>query len=418
MTGYPFFLKSGKALWRHALPGLLLLALLCGLSGCASNTGIFGGGKWQTGALQTEHLQTLAVDPNHLQNIYAGDARDGVFASADIGQTWKGSSTGLPLPLSVNALAFDTPGKKLFAATSGGLFVSSDSAGHWSRVPQVPADNWTALAFDVNTPQVAYAANAGAGVFKSTDDGVHWAHIGTGLPAGAITSLVYDPNLKQLWAAFTGALYRSDDGGVNWHAMSTGLPADVGINVLSLGIVTNVKSSLIFAGTDHGFFLSTDAGQHWMQSQFSLANLRIRDVLADAAQPGVVYASTNIGVLRSNDGGQNWDQIASGLPSNQPFAALAQGGTGYTQLLVAARGVYLYPGSGGGAFDPSHFIPAILILLFFLALYYFFSLRRRPRPRPVAPTSEVPQPGGNGQNGQRPAPGDVPETRADKKQEQ
>jgi len=418
MTGYPFFLMMSKALWRRVLPGLLLLALLCSLTACASNTGIFGGGRWQTGALQTEHLQALAVDPNHLQNIYAGDTRDGIFVSIDTGQTWRGSSAGLPLPLSVNALAFDTPGKKLFAATSSGLFVSSDSAGHWSQVPQVPADGWTALAFDVNTPRVAYAADTGAGVFKSTDDGVHWTRIGTGLPDGEITSLVYDPNLKQLWAAFASAIYRSDDGGVSWHAMTTGLPADVGINVLSLGIVTNAKSSLIFAGTDHGFFLSTDAGQHWTQSQFSLANLHIRDVLADAAQPGVVYASTNIGVLRSNDGGQNWDQIASGLPPNLPFAALAQGGVGYTQLLVAARGVYLYPGSGGGAFDPSHFIPAILILLFFFALYYFFSLRRRPRSRPPAPTGGVAESGGSGQNGERPAPGSVPETWVDKKQEQ
>lgn len=416
MTSYPVFPKRRMALWRHVLPGLLLLVLLSGFTACASNAGIFGGGKWQTGALQTEHLQVLTVDPNHLQNIYAGDARDGVFVSTDTGQTWRGSSTGLPLPLAINALAFDTPGKKLFAATSSGLFVSSDFAGHWSQVAQVPAGAWTALAFDVNTPQVAYAVNAGAGVFKSTDDGVRWTHIGAGLPTGAITSLVYDPNLKQLWAAFTDALYRSDDGGVSWRAMGNGLPANVGINVLSLGIVTNAKNSLVFAGTNHGFFRSTDAGQHWMQSQFSLGNLRIRDVLADAAQPGVVYASTNIGVLRSNDNGQNWNQVASGLPSDQPFAALAQGGTGYTQLLVAARGVYLYPGNGGGAFDPSRVVPAILILLFFLALYYFFSIRRRPRSRPSAPTGEVLD--GNSQNGQRPAPGSTPETRADEKQEQ
>ncbi len=416
MTSYPVFLKRSKALWHHVLPGLLLLFLLFAFTACASNAGIFGGGKWQTGALQTEHLQVLAVDPNHLQNIYAGDARDGVFVSTDTGQTWKGSSAGLPLPLAIHALAFDTPGKKLFAATSSGLFVSSDFAGHWSQVTQVPADAWSALAFDVNTQQVAYAANAGAGLFKSTDDGVHWTHIGAGLPTGAITSLVYDPNLKQLWAAFANALYRSDDGGLSWRAMSDGLPADVGINVLSLGIVTNAQSSLIFAGTDHGFFRSTDAGQHWAQSQFSLANLRIHDVLADTAQPGVVYASTNIGVLRSNDNGQNWNQVASGLPSNLPFAALVQGGTGYTQLLVAARGVYLYPGSGGGALDPSHAIPAVLILLFFLALYYFFSIRRRPRLRPSVPTGEAAEE--NSQNGQKPAPESTPETRADEKQEQ
>jgi len=417
MRDGPCLLSRSQSLWRYVFPGLWLLVLLCGVTACASNTGIFGGGRWQTGALQTEHLQVLAVDPNHLQQLYAGDARNGVFVSGDAGQTWQGSSTGLPLPLALHALAFDTPGDKLFAATSRGLFVSTDFARHWGLVQTVPTGSWTALAFDANTSGIVYAASATGGIFKSSDRGVHWIHTGVGLPTDPITSLAYDPNVKQLWAAFAGALYRSDDGGVNWRAMSRGLPADVGIHVISLGIVTDVKSSLLFVGTDHGFFRSTDAGQHWAQSQFSLAHLRISDVLADATQPAVIYASTNIGVLRSNDNGQNWDQLASGLPSNQPFAALAQGGTGYTQLLVASRGIYLYPGNSGGAFTPSHIVPAILILLFFLALYYFFSVRRRPRARPQAPTNAASSAGGESQNGHRPALGRTPEARADERQE-
>lgn len=402
MTTGPFFLHRCRPLWRCVPSAFLLLVLLCGVTACASNTGIFGGGRWQTGALQAEHLQVLAVDPNHLLHIYAGDARDGVFASVDAGQTWRGSSSGLPLPLAVNALAFDTQGDRLFAATASGLFVSADFAGHWSRVESVPAGPWTALTFDANAPRVVYAASAARGIFRSSDLGVHWTHRGIGLPTDPVVSLAYDPNLKQLWAAFAGALYRSDDGGVNWHAMNNGLPSGVEINVVSLGIVTDVKSSLLFVGTNQGFFRSIDAGQHWMQSQFSLAHLRIRDVLADATQPRVVYASTNIGVLRSNDNGQNWNQVASGLPSDQFFAALAQGGTGYTQLLVASRGIYLYPGNSGGAFTPSHIVPALLILLFFLALYYFFSVRRRPRTRSVAPLDAESSPGGQSHNGQRP----------------
>jgi photosystem II stability/assembly factor-like uncharacterized protein len=407
-----------RSLWRAAFSGLGLLILLCALSACASNTGIFGGGRWQTGALQSEHLQVLAVDPNHLQHFYAGDARDGVFVSMDTGQTWQGSSRGLPLPLAINALAFDTQGDRLFAATSHGLFVSADVAGHWSQVSSIPAGAWTALTFDANVPRVVYAASAGQGIFKSTDLGEHWTPVGSGLPTGGVAGLAYDPNLKQLWAAFAGALYRSDDGGANWRAMDNGLPTAVGINVISLGIVTDVNRSLLFVGSDQGFFRSTDAGQHWMQSQFSLAHLRIRDVLADASQPGVVYASTNIGVLRSNDNGQNWDQVASGLPTDRAFAALAQGGPGYTQLLVAARGIYLYPGSSAGAFNASRVVPALLILLFFLALYYFFSLRRRPRPRPLAQLDARPLLDEQSQNGHRSAPGRAPGAQTNERQEQ
>ncbi|HEX7736520.1 MAG TPA: hypothetical protein VF458_16845 [Ktedonobacteraceae bacterium] len=372
----------------HARLLLVLFVLLLTLTACASNSGIFSGGSWQASGLQKQHLQVLAVDPNHLQHIYAGDAQDGVFASTDAGATWKASSIGLPTPLAVNTLSFDLDGKKLYAATSAGLFVSSDSATSWSRVAGVPAaDSYSSLSFDANTPQVVYVASAHAGVLESRDNGVSWTSVSSGLPEVALTSVLYDPNQKNLWAAATNSIYRSSDNGATWRAMNTGLPASVGVNVLALGAVSSSSGDLIFAGTDHGFFITSDAGQHWAQSQFSLANLKVRAVLLDATQPAVVYASTDIGVLRSNDSGQNWTDVASGLPGNQPFAGLAQGDVNYAQLLLASRGIYRYPGTAS-ALDPSRLLPILLVLLFFFLLYYFFARHRRrlSRPRPVPDT--------------------------------
>ncbi|HEX4713471.1 MAG TPA: hypothetical protein VH164_00940 [Ktedonobacteraceae bacterium] len=359
------------------LPGSLLpllLLLLFGLTGCT--TGLFGGTVWEAGSLQNQHLQVITADPNNLHAVYAGDARDGVFASPDTGASWKRSDVGLPHPVAVDALAFDIPGKKLFAGTSAGLFISSDSASHWSQAAHTPADTYTSLAFDVNAPQVVYAATAHSGALESTDDGATWQSINHGLPTGALTSILYDPNLKQLWAAFDDALYRSDDHGASWHPMSNGLPANVGINVLSLGSQASNNGSLVFAGTNHGFFRSTDAGQHWAQSQYKLINLHIQDVLPDATQTNTVYASTNIGVLKSTDNGQNWSEAASGLPSGQPFGGLAQAGDNYSQLFVASHGIYLYPGSQSFV-DPSRLFPILLILIFFILLLYFGVIRRR-----------------------------------------
>ena len=397
---------------------LLLALLLFGLTACASNTGIFGGGSWQASGLQNQHIQALAVNPNHLQDIFAGDAQAGVFASTNAGVTWKSSSVGLPSALAINALAFDTTGKKLYAATSVGLFVSSNLAGFWTRVAQVPTDNYSALAFDVNTPQVVYAASAHVGVLMSRDDGVSWVSVSKGLSTGALTSVLYDANQKDIWAASADTIYRSSDNGATWRAMNVGLPANVGINTLALGAVVSGSSDLIFAGTNHGFFLSSDAGQHWAQSQFSLANLKVSAVLLDANQPTVVYTSTDIGVLRSSDSGQTWSPVGSGLPNNQPFASVAQGDVNYGQLFVAARGIYRYPGSSS-ALDPSRVVPALLILLFFLFLYIFFTARRRRRPARSLPPVEAddgppdePR-GGQALNGHNP----LPESAEDEKKE-
>src|SRR5258708_8007221 len=129
------------------LPGSLLpllLLLLFGLTGCT--TGLFGGTVWEAGSLQNQHLQVLTADPNNLHVVYAGDAQDGVFASPDTGVSWKRSDVGLPHPVTVDALAFDIPGKELFAATSARLFISSDSARHWSHAAQAPAVAFTPLA--------------------------------------------------------------------------------------------------------------------------------------------------------------------------------------------------------------------------------------------------------------------------------
>lgn len=360
---------------------VLLTLLLFILSACASNSGLFSGGQWQASSLQNQHLQVLAVDPNHLKNLYAGDAQNGVFLSTDAGVTWKQSSAGLSLPLAVTALSFDISGKKLYAATSLGLYASSNAGTTWSLVANLPADSYTTLAFNANAPHTVYTGTERSGVFKSSDDGIHWVHLNNGLPDQALTSLLYDPNLKQLWAAFADAVYRSDDDGAHWQAMSNGIPASADIRSLALGGSTPNNPNLIFAGTAHGFYRSTDAGQHWVQSQLSLVNIQIFAVLPDVTQSNIVYISTNIGVLRSQDYGQNWDQLAAGLPNHQPVTSLVQGNTSDAQLFATSHGIYIFPGNGGVA-GSGQLVPFLLVLLFFAVLYWFFIQRRR-RPVPA-----------------------------------
>jgi len=137
---------------------LLFLPLMVCLAACAPGSGIFASGTWQAGGLQHQHIRSLAVDPNNPQNIYAGDAQDGVFVSIDAGIHWSQRSTGLSLPASINALAFDDSGKKLYAATGAGVFVSADAAQHWMAIDGLSTDTYTAVAFDLKTPHTIYVA--------------------------------------------------------------------------------------------------------------------------------------------------------------------------------------------------------------------------------------------------------------------
>src|SRR5436305_743735 len=364
----------GGRLYRIAI--MLLFLVVC-LTSCAPTAGVFAGGKWQSGGLQHQQLRSLVVDPNNPQVIYAGDAQDGVFASTNGGMNWSQQNTGLTLPITIFALAFDDPGKKLYAATDTGVFVSADATTHWIHLSGLSADNYTSLAFDLNAPHVIYVASEHQGVYVSMNDGSSWTRLNKGLPSGIIIhSLAFDSVEHQLWAATSLGIYRSNNGGTLWQVLNNGLPSNIVVNTILPAGSSGGNKGLVFAGTNHGFFLSHNDGEQWSQSQVSLTGTSVNAILIDYHTVTTVYAGTGIGVLRSNDNGQNWGGIASGLPRDQAVRALVIGANGYNQLYAATNGIYFYPGNSS-AFDPSQIFPLLLILVFFFALYQFSTRGRR-----------------------------------------
>ncbi len=356
---------------------LTFLFLVVYLTSCASTAGVFGGGKWQSGGLQHQHLRSLAVDPNNPQVIYAGDVQDGVFASTNAGINWSQVNTGLTLPITIFALAFDDQGKTLYAATNTGVFVSADAARHWIHVSGLPVDSYTSLAFDLNASQVIYVASEHHGIDVSTNGGSSWTVMNKGLPSGIIIhNLAFDSVEHQLWAATNLGIYRSNDGGELWRDLNTGLPPNIVVNTILPAASSGGEKELVFAGTNQGFFLSHDNGSQWSRSQVPLTGTSVNAILIDYHTVTTVYAGTGIGVLRSEDNGQNWGGIASGLPRNQAVQALAIGANGYNKLYAATNGIYLFPGNSS-AFDPSQIFPLLLILVFFFALYRFSTRGRR-----------------------------------------
>ena len=362
--------KIPRRLW-------LLLSLLLILSACAPTVGIFSSTSWQASTLQHQHIRAIAVDPNNPQNIYAGDAQDGVFVSTDGGMSWKQQQNGLPPATTIHALAFDDSGKKLYAASDAGVYVSADSAKSWAKVGGLPQDSYTAVAFDLKKAQSIYAGSAQHGIFASQNSGATWTAANSGLPASlAINGLAFDSEAHQLWAATNAGIYLSPDSGASWRVLNNGLPAGVNVYTVLPASIDGGAEGLIFAGTNKGFYLSQDSAAHWQTSQAPLTRISIYDVLVDYHTVTTVYIATGtVGILRSLDSGENWGGFASGLPTHQPVYAMAMGATNYDQLLVASNNIYLYPGTSS-IFDPTRLLPFILVL----ALFYFLirlSMRRR-----------------------------------------
>jgi len=150
-----------------------------------------GGASWQEVGSAVSPA-ALAVDPSNSFTIYAGTSRSGIYLSTDGGNTWTFSNTGMvagATPVNVNALAIDPRiPQRLYAATSIGLFRSSDGGTLWTPVPgAIGTLNVLALAINPQDANFVYAGTAGAGVYRSSDGGNTWTATGpANLDANAV----------------------------------------------------------------------------------------------------------------------------------------------------------------------------------------------------------------------------------------
>src|SRR5262249_53339821 len=93
------------------------------------------------------------------------------------------------------------------------------------------------------------------------------------------------------------------DGATSWKEMNRGLIDKV---VRSL-LIDPANPSTIYAGTWHGVYKSTDAGEHWAANPEGLYDVDVVALALDPANPRILYAATNPrGVFRSTDAGWTW----------------------------------------------------------------------------------------------------------------
>ncbi|GLV56198.1 hypothetical protein KDH_30410 [Dictyobacter sp. S3.2.2.5] len=388
---------------RFLALGILCLGLLLLLAACGTGSGILSaGGNWQPGGINGYRFRALTTDPNNPQKIFAGSEQGAIFVTADSGEHWARTKADIPHLAAINALNFDKAGKQLYVASDSGLWSSANSGQTWNAVASqtLPANKgykYTALAFDLKAANHIYVGTAGHGIFMSSDGGNSWTSVAkTFPPETVVNGLTYDSDQHQLWAATSTGMYRTADQGANWTALNAGLPAHVAINAVVPATLTGGEQGLIYAGSEQGFFISSDNGAHWAHGKDSLSVVPVTSIVLDfrSGDARTIYIGTGAGALQSDDQGQTWRAVAPGLPKITTVNALALGGDHYAQLLAAVNDIYLYPGNSGGA--GSNIFPIILFIGFFALLYYFAQGRRKrrmnalstPTPKEGSTTSE------------------------------
>ncbi|MBI2969064.1 MAG: hypothetical protein HYY40_14785 [Bacteroidetes bacterium] len=294
--------------------------------------------------------------------------------STDGGSTW--NPTGLTWTSSQGRvihrlIIHPTTTSILFAATSNGIYKTTDSGTTWT---QVKTGEHLDIEFHPTNPSVIYATTA-TRVVKSTDTGTTWANLTNGLPAtssvGRAAVAITAANSNVVYALFADAsdysyygLYKSSDQGSTWTQQSSSPNlfgyesngSDAGGQAwydMALA-VSPTSENTVFAGGIN-IWKSTTGGSswsisaHWTGSGAPYVHADIHDLIFQPGSGSVVYSGNDGGVFKSTTTGTSWSDKSDGLTIHQIYR-LGLSVTNSNLALVGSQdnGTSLY---SGGSWD-------------------------------------------------------------------
>ena len=212
-----------------------------------------GGSTWISASTAGGYVTALALDPNPPNTLYAATVQSfpqgpGVslptFAglqSSDGGQTWTNIAS-LPAVWTNQFLFDDAQPGLIFIASSDGVSKSMDGGLTWMPSKN-GLQNLGVLAICRGKDSALYAATSG-GVYKSSDQGDFWFRTTLAVPASAIVG-----SREGLFAASPGnGVYASIDDGATWT------PTNQGLTDLSISALAIEPGGILHAGTASGVF--------------------------------------------------------------------------------------------------------------------------------------------------------------------
>lgn len=253
-------------------------------------------------------VRALLIDKDDNQLMYAGGVNGGLWKSTTGGQSW----VGVPLDGNLAVVSIcQTPNGDIYVGTGEGLaqpgntnynsgsfgagiYYKAASASSFSQLPST--SSWqkvNRLASDKNG--VVHAATS-IGLYSSSDNGANWNRD----KIGAFNDVKIAPNSTRIVATSGNKVYISDDN-TNWltatPANVSNARVEVAIAYSNVDIIYAVVSS---GGAFAGIYRTIDAGINWNQiavggsSTFQLFGTNNQGwydnvAMVDVANPDVVY---------------------------------------------------------------------------------------------------------------------------------
>jgi photosystem II stability/assembly factor-like uncharacterized protein len=264
------------------------------------------------------YVTSILADKNDANTLFVGVVNDrelgGVFVSRDGGQHWLQKSKGLD-GRDVFTLKQASSGE-LVAGTNRGMFMLAHNANEWSPINNIinrtashakkgtkaakteTRSILTARVSEIEITPTTWMAATSAGLFTSSNQGKSWSG-GPVMGKQDFVSVQANGNLIAL-ATRSNVLVSKDDG-KTWQDSS------LSSYVSSIRGVTVTSDGAIMFASREGAFRSPNAGAGWEHMQNGLPDKNISSISYDQSNNRLLATSTETGVVfESEDAGHTW----------------------------------------------------------------------------------------------------------------
>jgi len=317
-------------------------------------------------------INTILVDPNNANTIYAGAPSGGLWRSTDNGVNWTPLTDDLP-QIGVSGIAIDPTDSQIIYISTGdddagdsysiGVLKSTDGGTTWDQTGSLgnitgvvlvggsaPISN--EIVIDPTNSNIIWVATGG-GLFQSTDAGANWVN----KLSGDIKDFKLKPGSPStVYAVSSNTFYRSA-GGFPFVTIASGLPASNTVGALRVEVTDAAVNNVYILATKTsaddfaflGIYKSTSGGASFTKT------LETSDIfngsqqawfdLAFAVSPtnaNEMYVGT-LDIFKSTDGGDDFTQINSWF---QQTASYTHADIHFMRFYNGA----LYAGTDGGVY--------------------------------------------------------------------
>ena len=258
---------------------------------------------------------------------FSGSPENGVYRSADGGETWERVSEGLPEQESMGRIALGTAptdASILYALIVrstdfelNGLYRSVDGGATWSQLPNLPPDIFSEDgqgqgAFNLFvrvTPEDAAIVYVGAiGLWRSADFGDTWTNLSESARLHEDQrDIVFDPaDPRTFYLIGDSDVWRSSNGGETFTSLNSSLAVT---QFQTVGLHPSNPALAVGGTQDNGTILYR-GGFAWQQGRPGDSGA----ALYSSANPERIYTvARRHSVRRSDDGGRTFRLISEGL---------------------------------------------------------------------------------------------------------